>query len=85
MALRLAYFARVREQMGLDGESVRLPGRVLTIADLIGWLSARDERGAIAFADPTLIRAARDDVMAAYDSVIGEAREIALFPPVTGG
>lgn len=85
MALRLSYFAWVRERMGRDGESVVVPVEIATIADLIGWLAARDEAGAAAFADPSRIRAARDNAMARLDSAIAGASEIALFPPVTGG
>jgi molybdopterin synthase sulfur carrier subunit len=86
MALTLAYFAAVREVMGVDGEVLAaLPDGVVTIADLVGWLARRDARGAAAFANQRLIRAARDDVMASLDTAIGAAREVALFPPVTGG
>ena len=86
MALMLAYFAGVREGMGVDGETLSaLPDGVVTIADLVGWLAQRDARGAALFGNPRLIRAARDDVMASLDTAIGAAREVALFPPVTGG
>ena len=53
------------------------------MADLVGWLAARDARGALAFAEPARIRGAIDGVMAPPDAVLG--REVALFPPVTGG
>ena len=85
MALQLSYFAWVRETMAVDAEGVDLPSGVCTIADLAGWLAARDARGAAAFADLSRIRAARDNQMVPLDTLIGDARDIALFPPVTGG
>ncbi len=81
----LAYFAWVRERMGCDGESVDMPDNVVSVGDLIGWLAARDTYGAAAFGDPNRIRAARDGEMASPDTAIAGAKEIALFPPVTGG
>ena len=83
MALTVSYFAWVRERMGVSEEVVELPAGVATMADLVGWLAARDARGALAFAEPARIRGAIDGVMAAPGAVLG--REIALFPPVTGG
>lgn len=85
MTLRLAYFAWVRELMGVAEEGVELPAEVATIADLIRWLAARDGRGASAFARPDRIRAAIDGVMAVPGMAIAGADEVALFPPVTGG
>jgi molybdopterin synthase sulfur carrier subunit len=83
MALTVSYFAWVRERMGVSEEVVEPPAGVATMADLVGWLAARDARGALAFAEPARIRGAIDGVMAAPDAVLG--REVALFPQVTGG
>ena len=58
MALAVSYFAWVRERMGIADEVIDPPADVATVADLIGWLATRDERGALAFADPARIRAA---------------------------
>lgn len=85
MALRISYFAWVRESMGRDGETVDLPADVATIADLIDWLAERDRASANVFTDRLRIRVARDGAMVGLDAVIGDAAEIALFPPVTGG
>lgn len=85
MRLELAYFAWVRERMGVAGEAVDLPPAVADIAALIDWLAARDERGARAFAEPHRIRAAIDGAMTGPDAKLAGAREVALFPPVTGG
>ncbi|MBL0768673.1 MoaD/ThiS family protein [Sphingopyxis sp. XHP0097] len=83
--MRIAYFAWVRERMGIADESVDLPANIANVAALVGWLAARDARGAHAFADPARVRAAVDGVMGGPDAAIGSAEEVALFPPVTGG
>ena len=85
MALEIAYFAWVRERMGVAGEAVELPGDIADIGALLAWLGARDERGASAFAEPHRIRAAIDGAMMGPDALLSGAREVALFPPVTGG
>ena len=85
MTLNLSYFAWVRERMGVADEVIELPAEVTDLTALLAWLAARDERGALAFAEPQRIRAAIDGVMMGpRPSLIG-AREVALFPPVTGG
>lgn len=85
MALNIAYFAWVRERMGVAEETVEIPGDMADVAALVTWLAARDARGKIAFAEPHRIRAAIDGVMAGPEAPLAGAREIALFPPVTGG
>ncbi|NIJ36598.1 molybdopterin synthase sulfur carrier subunit [Sphingopyxis panaciterrae] len=83
--LQISYFAWVRERMGVAEEVIALPAGAATVGDLIAWLAARDERGARAFAEPQRIRAALGGAMVGAGASIGDAREIALFPPVTGG
>lgn len=85
MAVDILYFAWVRERIGLAQERVELPAGVATIADLVGWLAAKGEGYADAFAEPERVRAAIDQTFVAPDAPIAGAREIALFPPVTGG
>lgn len=85
MALTIAYFAWVRERMGVAGETVDLPDDITDVGALVTWLGARDARGAAAFAEPQRIRAAIDGVMMGPDAPLSGAREVALFPPVTGG
>lgn len=85
MPLRIAYFAWVRERMGIAEEVADVPGDVGTVAELIDWLAVRDGRGGQTFADPVRIRAAIDGMMTGMDASIVGADEIALFPPVTGG
>ncbi|MBW8297705.1 MoaD/ThiS family protein [Sphingopyxis sp.] len=85
MALTISYFAWVREQMGVAEEVVELPVELADLTALLAWLAARDGRGALAFAEPQRIRAAIDGVMMGPRAPLVGAREIALFPPVTGG
>ena len=85
MALNIAYFSWVRERMGVADEVIDVPAGIGDVGALIGWLAARDERGALAFAEPHRIRAAIDGVMIGADAPLLDAREVALFPPVTGG
>lgn len=83
--LEISYFAWVREAMGQSGEILPLPPGVADVSALIAWLAARDERGAAAFARPERIRVAVDGEMVSANRSIVAAREVALFPPVTGG
>lgn len=71
--------------MGCGMERMVLPDTLASVADLLGWLAARNAAGAAAFAEPERIRAAVDGVMSGHDASVSGAREIALFPPVTGG
>ena len=84
MALTILYFAWVRERIGRGEERIEVPDGVVTIADLLDWL-ARDAAHAEAFADRTRLRAALDQRFVPLDAPLAGARELALFPPVTGG
>lgn len=83
--MHLLYFAWVKEKTGIAAEDVDVPGDVTTIAELIVWLKARGPEFAHAFERAEVIRAAIDQTHARHDTRIGGAREIAFFPPVTGG
>ena len=85
MHIELLYFAWVREQIGRDSETVEPPANVVTVLDLIDWLAARGEPYAAALERRDRLRAAIDQRFAPLDTPIAGAREIALFPPVTGG
>lgn len=85
MTLRVLYFAAVREMVGMGEEHVSPPADVATVADLVDWLSARSDAHASAFADRARLRAAVDQVFAPLTADVAGAREVALFPPVTGG
>lgn len=83
--MRLLYFAWVRETIGLGEEDVQPPEAVRTVADLIDWLRGCSDAHAAALADMTPLRAAVDQKFVALDTQLGAAREVAIFPPVTGG
>lgn len=83
--MRLLYFAWVKEKVGRASEDIALPPEIATIAELIAWLKTRGPEFANAFARDEIIRAAIDHSHVRHDARIGTAREIAFFPPVTGG
>jgi molybdopterin synthase sulfur carrier subunit len=83
--VKLVYFAWVRERVGRAQEEAELPPQLATIADLVGWLKARGEGYAEAFANERVVRAAIDHVHAKPGTALAGAREIAFFPPMTGG
>jgi molybdopterin synthase sulfur carrier subunit len=84
-ATKLVYFAWVRERIGLSEETVDLPPAVVTVSDLLAWLKSRGEGYEAALLHPKAIRVAIDQEHADHDERIGSPREIALFPPMTGG
>jgi len=83
--MKVKYFAWVRERVGIAEETVDPQASVRTVDDLIGWLSKRGEAYAYAFETPKVIRAAIDHAHVRPDATISGAREIAFFPPMTGG
>lgn len=83
--VRILYFAWVRERMGRAEEQCVLPEGVKTVADLAGFLAARDEQGAHAFANPSVVRAALDRRHVPATTSLEGVAEIAFFPPMTGG
>lgn len=83
--MRLLYFAWVKEKTGIAAEDVSVPGNVSTVAELMTWLKTRGPQFAHAFERSEVIRAAIDQSHARPDAKIAGAREIAFFPPVTGG
>lgn len=85
MAVKILYFAWVREKTGRSEETIELPSGVKTIADLIAWMKTRGAEYASAFERAEAIRAAIDQKHAGRDALVAGAREIAFFPPVTGG
>ena len=83
--MKILYFARIRQIAGRSAEEVEVPPTVLTVADLIVFLSARDDAVAAALSERRTLRAAVDQVHAGLDATVAGAREVAFFPPVTGG
>ena len=85
MSVTLRYFAWVREKAGRAEESVELPEEAATVADVIRWLKTRGPEYAAAFERDAVIRAAIDQTHVKHTAPVRGAREIAFFPPVTGG
>ena len=83
--MKALYFAWVRERVGRAEEELDPPPTVITVGDLVAWLSGRGEGYALAFDKPAAIRAALDRVHARSDVRIAGAKEVAFFPPMTGG
>lgn len=83
--MKAVYFAWVRERIGKENEEIVPPASVTNVGELITWLSGRGERYAYAFENPQIIRAAIDQIHASHDAPLGAAREVAFFPPMTGG
>jgi sulfur-carrier protein len=83
--MKIKYFAWVRERVGKPEETIEPPADVKTVGELIAWLAARGETYAHAFETPRVIRAAIDHAHVKQDAAIKGAREIAFFPPMTGG
>ncbi len=85
MSVKVLYFAWVRERVGKGEEVVEPPAGIATVADLMNWLAGRGEEYAFAFENPKAIRAAIDHAHVKAGTPIAGAKEIAFFPPMTGG
>jgi molybdopterin synthase sulfur carrier subunit len=85
MSVKIRYFAWVREKTGKAEEVLDLPGDVTTVAELVAWLKGLGPEYAEAFARADVIRAAIDQAHVQPTASLAGAREIAFFPPVTGG
>ena len=83
MAMDVLYFAWVRERIGLPRE--RVDTNAATVADLVDELRGREERYAAAFADLSALRVAVDQQLSDFDAPLTDVREVAFFPPMTGG
>lgn len=83
--MKVVYFAWLRERVGKPEEEIAFPGTVRTVADALSHLISLGEEYAYAFEKPEIVRAALDRKHVRPDAPLGEAREIAFFPPMTGG
>lgn len=77
------YFAWVRERIGIPKEAIETSAA--TVADLIEELKQREERYAVAFQDITALRVAVDQELTEFDAPLAGVKEVAFFPPMTGG
>ena len=83
--MKLIYFAWVRERIGKTEEELELPAEIVTVNDLLLWLKSRGEEYEAALQNPKVIRVAINQEHVDHREKIAGAREIALFPPMTGG
>lgn len=81
--LDVLYFAWVRERIGLPKE--RVETKATTVAELVAELRQREERYEAAFADLAALRVALDQELSDFDAPLDGVREVAFFPPMTGG
>jgi len=79
----VVYFAWVRERIGVPRE--RIETDAATVAGLVAELVAREERYALAFSDLASLRVALDQELSSFDAPLAGVREVAFFPPMTGG
>lgn len=79
----ILYFAWVRERIGVPRETVETQAG--TVADLVAELRAREDRYALAFSDLSAVRVAVDQELRDFDTSLKGVREVAFFPPMTGG
>lgn len=77
------YFAWVRERIGIPREQIETDAA--TVADLVAELSQREDRYAAAFEDTSALRVALDQELSAFDASLAGVKEVAFFPPMTGG
>lgn len=77
------YFAWVRERIGIPKETVQTDAA--TVADLVAELRAREDRYDMAFSDTSALRVAVDQTLSDFDAPLAGVREVAFFPPMTGG
>ena len=83
--MKVRYFAWVRERVGKAEEDIDPPSGITTVGDFVAWLAGRGEGYAYAFENPNVVRSAIDKRHVRPDARIAGAREIAFFPPMTGG
>jgi molybdopterin synthase sulfur carrier subunit len=85
VAVRVVYLARLRESLGLSGETLTLPGADVTVAAVVDALRSRGGPFARELAAGRAFRVAVNHALAAPDAVVRSGDEVAFLPPVTGG
>ena len=81
--MQILYFSWVRERIGVPREEIQTSA--VTVADLVSELRGREERYDVAFADVSALRVALDQELVGFDAPLSGVREVAFFPPMTGG
>ena len=83
--MRVLYFAKVREIIGLPEENIDLPSNVQTVEDFLDYLISKDNKYDLALSNKETIHIACDENHVDKDFILNNTKEIAIFPPVTGG
>jgi sulfur-carrier protein len=84
--MKLVYFSWIRERIGKSEEEVALPETVTDVTGLLSWLKTRGEEYETALQHESVVRVAiNHEHVDDRSTPIAGAREIALFPPMTGG
>ncbi|MDB5528986.1 MAG: molybdopterin synthase sulfur carrier subunit [Devosia sp.] len=83
--MKVLYFAWLRERLNMSEEDIAFPPEVVTTGDVIAYLAARDEAGALAFERPAIFKTALDARIVPHGTPLADAKVIALLPPMTGG
>ncbi len=83
--VKVHYFSWIRERVGMGEETVNLPDSVETVSQMLQWMQGRNDQFAAALEFPDIIRVALDQQHVEHDQRLDSPREIALFPPMTGG
>lgn len=81
--MKVVYFAWVRERIGLPKEEVETSAA--TVTDLVAELRTKEERYEVAFSDLSALRVALDQELSDFDASLDGVKEVAFFPPMTGG
>ena len=81
--MRVLYFAWLRERIGLPAEDIETSAQ--TVEHLVQELRSRAPRYEAAFSDLGSVRCALDQNLVSFDTPLGDAKEVAFFPPMTGG
>ncbi len=83
--MKVLYFAKVREAIGLSEENIDLPPDVKTVDDFLNYMISKDKKYDFALNNKDAIHIACDEEHVNKDFIINNTKEIAIFPPVTGG
>ena len=81
--MNILYFAWLRERIGIPSEEITTKAK--TVFELVEELRAKEERYDVAFADISAVRVALDQELSTFDASLEGVREVAFFPPMTGG
>ena len=82
--MKIIYFAKIRELIGKSEEEISFPNSVKTIEDLIVFLKNHNEIYHNVFENYDFLIAC-DEELVDMNYEINKTKEIAIFPPVTGG